>query len=150
VDQYLFTPTPTDTGGNRSSPIWACPSFTGRMYNGGEWYGTRGYSPQIKVMAPTAQAFGSRQTEITEPGRVPLVAEWRNYVEFSRWWLTTPDAHLGIGYCSAPLARFDHRNGMNILFCDGHVSWLPPRPEKWADTWCGGELPGIDNPHWYP
>ncbi len=133
--------------------VWACPSFTGVMVNGEEWYGTKGYCPQNKVISPTTSPYCTQRSAISEADRVPLILEWRNYAFASRWYLTIVDAWQGGPLaCTLPLVRFDHRGGMNTLFCDSHVAWIPGRPLKWADPaeWCGGQLPGTDNRYWYP
>jgi len=138
---------------NKLRNVWACPSFTGVMVNGEEWYGTKGYCPQYRVVPPTTSAYGEIRSGIREAVKVPLTLEWRNYAWASRWYLTVVDAWIGGPQaCVLPLVRFDHQDGLNVLFCDSHVAWLPPRPRKWADPaeWCGGQLPGKDNLLWYP
>ncbi len=150
VERYLWSVDPHDTNPNRISPIWACPSFTGKMINGEDWYVTRGYSPQVNVMPPrTIHELGPPQTKIEEPDKVPFVAEWRLPSEFSHWWLTRHSAYLGDGpETYLQFVRFDHHNGMNILFCDGHVAWLEMRPKQWDDSWYGGQLPSGKNTFW--
>jgi prepilin-type processing-associated H-X9-DG protein/prepilin-type N-terminal cleavage/methylation domain-containing protein len=151
VERYFWSVDPHDTAQNRTSQIWACPSFTGKMINGEDWCITRGYSPQVRIMPPrSTEEFGPPQTRIEEPDKVPFVAEWRIASEFSHWWLIRRSAYLGDDSETyyQPFVRFDHHGGMNILFCDGHVAWLEQRPKKWNDTWYGGRLPSGKNPFW--
>jgi len=153
VDRYLTSRDFSDTGGNRGSEVWACPSFSGVMANGAEWYGTKGYGVQVKISTFSDQPFGASRDPIAEPGLVPLVMEWRNWLFASRWYLTVVDSYIGGPQTGgAVLVRFDHRDGMNTLFCDGHVDWMAMRPLRWADPrqWCDGGLAATDNVHWYP